>query len=447
MTEQEQNEVTSAHEYEGREKPDNSKTFRDIFAQYSNSMEAVREFFSRLSPLVVEMQEGIVKERETYLQEIFQHFIKDAKKEEIQELRDVFHNMRVYFDEPTPKTKTEPPEIKSTAVVNILLKVVRYVSNSPEEDIHRELLNRSILMCLVSHFEVLVADLVHAFYRIAPDAISTDDKVLSVNELKQFSSINEALRSIVSNRIDDLLRGSVNDWQKFFESRMKIDMTYLVPDWVQWVEYFQRRHIFMHAGGRATERYLSNVDWEKLGAYIERPKEGDKMDIPDSYLQPAIDAFQISGLLLCQEVWRKLMPTDSDTRHNSITGLPSIVYSCLLTRHWNVSERLAAWGEKDPQASDEDTMLIYKFNRWLSTKRQGRWTEVEKEVEAFDCSAKNRKYAMARASLLDQTDKYFKLLSKALGTDITIEHLQEWPIFEEMRIDPRFAKIIENTTG
>jgi len=446
MPEQEQNEVTSAHEYEGSEKPDNSKTFRDISAQYSNSMEAVREFFSRLSPLVVEMQEGIVKERETYLQEIFQHFTKDAKKEEIQELGDVFRSLRVYFDEPTQKTKTESLEIKSTAVANILLKLVRYLSNYPE-DIHRELLNRSILMCLVSHFEVLVADLVHAFHRIAPDAISTDDKVLSVNELKEFSSINEALRSIVSNRVDDLLRGSVNDWQKFFESRMKIDMTHLVPDWARWVEYFQRRHIFMHAGGRATERYLSNVDWRKLGGYIERPKEGDKMDIPDSYLQPAIDAFQTSGLLLCQEVWRKLVPTDSDTRHTSITGLLSVVYGCLLTRQWKVSEQLATWGENDPQASDENTMLTYRFNRWLSIKRQGRWTEVEKEAEAFDCSAKSRKYAMARASLLGQTDEFFELLPKALGVDITAEHLQEWPIFEEMRIDPRFAKIIEKTTG
>jgi len=447
MAEQEQNEITSAHEFEGKEKPGNSKTFSDIFAQYSHSIEALREFFSRLSPLVAGMQEGIVKERETYLQEIFQHFLKDAKKEDTQELQDVFSSLRVYFDEPTPETKTEPPEIKSAAVGNILLKVFRHLYHSPKEDIHRELLNRSILMCLVSHFEVLVADLAHAFYRMAPDAISTDDKVLSVKELKNFSSINEALRSIVSNRVDDLLRGSVNDWRKFFESRMKIDMINLVPDWARWEEYFQRRHIFMHAGGRATERYLSNVDWEKLRGHVERPREGDKMDIPDFYLQHAIDAFQISGLLLCQEVWRKLVPADSDSRHSSATGMFSIVYDCLLTQHWKVSERLAAWGGKDPQLPKEDTMLIYKFNTWLSIKRQGRWTEVEKEVEAFDCSAKNRKYAMARASLLERADEFFKLLPKALGTDISTYELQEWPIFEEMRTDPRFAKIIEKTTG
>jgi hypothetical protein len=447
MAEPEQNEVISTQEFEGKEKSDNSRTFSDIFAQYSHSIEAIREFFSRLSPLVAGMQEGIVKERETYLKEIFHHFLKDAKKEDIQELQNVFSSLQMYFYEPTPETNTESLEIKSAAVGNILLKVFRHLYHSPKEDIHRELLNRSILMCLVSHFEVLVADLAHAFYRIAPDAISTDDKVLSVKELKRFSSIDEALRSIVSNRVDDLLRGSVNDWRKFFESRMNIDMINLVPDWARWEEYFQRRHIFMHAGGRATERYLSNVDWGNLSGHIERPREGEKMDIPDFYLQNAIDTFQISGLLLCQEVWRKLAPTDSDSRHSSTTGLTSVVYDCLLTQHWNVSERLAAWGEKDPQLLKEDTMLIYEFNRWLSIKRQGRWTEVEKEVEAFDCSAKNRKYAMARASLLERADEFFKLLPKALGTDINTYELQEWPIFQEMHTDPRFAKIIKKTNG
>ena len=266
--------------------------------------------------------------------------------------------------------------------------------------------------------------------------------MLSVNELKKFSSIDEALRSIVSHRVDELLRGSVNDWQKFFKSRMKIDMTLLVPDWAQWEEYFQRRHVILHAGGRATERYLSNVTWRKVEPHISRPSLGDKLDVNDTYLDHAINVFEVSGLLLCQEVWRKLVPEDGERRHSPASGLPDVVYRRLLSRHWYVSGRLATWGEQDPEAS-EDTMLICKFNRWLSIKRQGHWTEVEEEVKTFNCSAKNRKYTVARASLLEQADEFFKLLPKALGSaDIGIEALKEWPIFDEMRTDRRFARVI-----
>jgi len=295
-------------------------------------------------------------------------------------------------------------------------------------------------MSLVSYLEVLVAELAHAFYRIAPNAISTDDKVLSVNELKQFSSIDEALRSIVSDRVDKLLGGSVNDWREFFQSRMNIDMKQLTPDWARWNEHFQRRHIIVHAGGRATERYLLNVDWERLQPYMIKPSLGDKLDIDDAYIEHAINTFEVSGLLLCQEAWRKLVPGDSENRHSSIAGFTDIIYRRLLSRHWYVAELLANWGEMDTKAS-ESSMLTCKFNRWLCIKRQGRWTEVEEEVKAFDCSAKTRIFEIAKASLLEHVDKFFELVPKTVGTDIGFEALNEWPIFDEMRSDPRFVKV------
>lgn len=316
-------------------------------------------------------------------------------------------------------------EIKSPLVGEYALKLLKSFFHYTPNEIHHELLNRSTLMSLVSYFEVLVADLAHALFRIAPDAALTEDKSLGVKELKKFSSIDEALRSIISDAVDDLLRGSVNDWHKFFQTRMKIDMKLLTPDWAQWNEYFQRRHIMVHAGGRVTERYLSNVDWEKLAPHIPKPSLGDRLGIEDAYLERTINAFEVSGLLLCQEVWRKLVPGDGERRFGPLRGLLDVVYSRLLSRHWYVAERLATWGEQDGEAS-EDHMLVCKFNRWLTVKRQGRWTEVEEEVKAFDCSAKNRKYILARASLLEQAEEFFELLPKALGADdISIEALKE----------------------
>jgi len=300
-------------------------------------------------------------------------------------------------------------------------------------------------MSLVSYFEVLVADLAHAFYRIAPDAISTADKVLSVNELKQFSSIDEALRSIVSDRIDKLLRSSVSDWQEFFQSRMKINMKLIVPEWAQWNEYFQRRHIVVHAGSHVTQLYLSKLDWKALTPHMTKPSLGNKLDIDDAYLEHAIDAFEIAGLLLCQEVWKKLVPGDDNTRYSSLAGFRDAVYQRLLSRHWYVAEKLATWGEKDGEASEDD-MLMCKFNRWLCIKRQGRWTEVEGEVKAFDCAPKHRRFALGRASLLEQADVFFEILPKALAAeDITIANLKEWPILDEMHADPRFAKVTNET--
>ena len=444
MVKRKQSRDTSAQEVEEEGRLKESPTFERIFTQYGDSIAALREFFSRLSPFVTKLKRGIKKERKAYIKEIIRDFGQRASQKEVEELGSF---LEILTDKITKKRKAvrkfEPSDITSPLVEEFAVKVVRAIFYGTPSDIHRELLNRSILMSLVSYFEVLVADLDHAFYRIAPDAISTDDKVLSVNELKQFSSIDEALRSIVSDRIDKLLRGSVSDWQEFFQSRMKIDMKLIVPEWAQWNEYFQRRHIVVHAGGHVTQLYLSKLDWVALAPYMTKPSLGDKLDIDDAYLEHAIDAFEIVGLLLCQEVWRKLVPGDEETRYRSLTGLIGSIYQRLLSRHWYVAEKLATWGEKD-DAVPESAMLLCKFNRWLCIKRQGRWTEVEEEVKSFDCSVINRRFALARASLLEHADEFFKILPKALAAeDITIGELKEWPILDEIRTDPKFIKVIE----
>lgn len=423
-----------------------SRNFKNVFKRYTDSITALREFFSRLSPFVTKLEKGIRREQKASINKIAQDFGKHASKKELDELMSFLESLRGKSAKKNKKVGT-PKNLKITSPLaqESAINLLRTIFFSTPSAIHRELLNRSILMSLVSYFEVLVADLAHAFYRIAPDAISTDNKVLSVNELKQFNTIDEALRSIVSDRIDKLLRGSVRDWRDFFQSHMNIDMELLTPDWARWNECFQRRHVMVHAGGRASETYLSHVDWEAIAPYMTKPNVGNKLDVETDYLKDAINTFEITGILLCQEVWRKLVPGDEETRYSAFTGIENAIYESLLSHHWYVAEKLAAWGEKDGEAS-EDSVLMCKFNRWLCIKREERWAEVEEEVKAFDCSAKHRRFALARASLPENADEFFKLLPKALAAeDINIKNLKEWPILDEIRGDPRFSKVIDET--
>ena len=159
MAKEEQKEDTSlpAPEEKGREKE--SEAFEGTFTQYVNSTAGLREFFSRLSPLVVKMKKGIAKEREARRREIAEDFVRGAKKKDIGELRKLVDSFQPLTNKPTPDTKPIAFEIKSAAIGEYLLKVLRHSRYYTPEDIHRELLNRSILMSLVSYFEVLVADL------------------------------------------------------------------------------------------------------------------------------------------------------------------------------------------------------------------------------------------------------------------------------------------------
>ena len=390
-------------------------------------MTAIREFFSQLMPFVGELEKD--KEKEIIIRVEMKQ---KPRKEDLEELSNLLRNL----------TKTETKQ----SVVKLPGKVIKTVLYPYPPGIHRELLNRSILMCLVSYFEVLVSDLAHLYYRLFPDALPGEekDKVLSINELRQFSSVDDALQFVVSRRVEKMLRDGIDEWHKFFSSRMNIDLDELVPDVAQWKEFFLRRHIMVHAGGRATEHYLDSVDWDRLGPTYARPSVGDKLDIDDSYLERAVDAFEVAGLLLCQEAWKKLAPNETEVRLGQFMGLCDAVYRRLRSPNWYVAERLAEWGTQDSDAP-EDRMLVCKFNTWLCIKRQGRWEEVAKEVEAFDTSAKHPQFSLVKASLLEQADHFFRLLPAAMGAGVKVEDLKEWPILEEMRADPRFEEFIKGT--
>lgn len=341
--------------------------------------------------------------------------------------------------------RRHPPsvDVQSGAVRRLFVDMLSARSDYVSSQAHHELLNRSILTSLVAFFEVLLSDLTHAFYQLVPGAASNGDKVLSVNELRSFESIDEAMEFVVSRRVDDLLRGDIADWHDFLNSRLKISLRQLVPDWAQWSEVFQRRHIILHAGGRATRRYVDKVDWQRVTWPEVAPRLEAQVPIDDAYLESVIDLFEVSGLLLCQAVWKKLVPAQTDTRLSAdpVGGLTGAIYRRLLTGHWYVAEHLSQWGASD-ELADEGRRLICTFNRWLAVKRQGRWSEIRDEVEAFDCSAKDPKFWLAFASLTERPDNFFQHLPAALAGGVTPEELREWPILEEVRGDARFEEAL-----
>jgi hypothetical protein len=419
--------------------------FATIFWQYRRSIAALREFFDHVNPVVADLGRSSAEKSEQRTRQIARRFVRQARDEDIQDLTTVLDWATSMRDR---KVRTGLPEIRSNAVKRALMDVMTARSEFVPSETHHQLLNRSILTSLVGYFEVLLADLAHAYYRLLPGATSNEDKVLSVNELRSFASIDDAMDFVVSRRVDDLLRGDVDDWHEFFVKRLKVDLRQLVPDWAQWGELFQRRHVILHAGGRATRRYLEKVDWQKVRWPDCRPPLEADLPIDDEYLGFAIDLFEVGGLLLCQAVWKKLSPGETWIRLSAgpAGGLIAAVYPRLLTRHWYVAEHLSKWGARD-DAADEEHRLICAVNRWLAIKRQGRWAEIASEVENFDCSAKHPKFCLARASLLERPEEFFAHLPEALASRVTSDELREWPILEEMRSDPRFEEALSKHEG
>lgn len=299
----------------------------------------------------------------------------------------------------------------------------------------QNLLHRSIITGIVGQFEVLLADVAHQFYRRAPRAIEADEKVLSVSELKQFTAIDEAVDYVVSRKIDDLLRGSASDWQQFFVKRLKVDLAKAAPEWPRFLEYIQRRHIIVHAGGRLSRRYLDNVDPALQQEYFGVPELGRRAELSAQYCTECLDAFDAVGSRFVAECWLKLHP---DQRNEVETFLDDAIYTAMLNGSWETVLQLSGWA-MGHEAISASMQLASRMNYWLASKRVGNWGEVVDDVEGFDCSTLRPQYVLARASLVGDFDTFFQTIDANDGAGLDKRAWLEWPIFDEMRADPRYS--------
>lgn len=79
------------------------------------------------------------------------------------------------------------------------------------------------------------------------------------------------------------------------------------------------------------------------------------------------------------------------------------------------------------------------MNYWQALKWQNKFDEVRKEVQDVDLSAKGGVYQLARLALLDDFAGFFKMLPSVLKSgQLKKQHLLEWPIFREVRKQPKF---------
>jgi hypothetical protein len=407
--------------------------FGFVDVRFVRSLDTLRQFFAHMEPAVKDLDATIMKEEvdkiAAQLETLAQQGDEGKTKADIVQrlLRDTFAAAREQSHGRLKPQGLEEyqndPEI--TGTFSFAMDVL-----TSRGHVHRDMLNGSIIMALVGYTEVMLSGLMTTFFKVTPDALVTEEKVLSIQELRESGSVEDALEHVINRRVDGMISGGLDDWVKFFDKNFKLSLAQAIPCWSSWCEVFQRRHALVHGDGTADARYIARVAWESVEGWIKKPPVGGHLHVDDDYVAHAIDLFEVAGLLLCQGAWKKLEPTDM----HRLEHLQSWMYSAMFSGRWWVTEHAAEFALRE-KAATESLRLVAQFNRWLALKRQGKWDEVKAEVEEFDSSAKHPRFALCRASLLGDADRFFEILPNA---HLTPRELQVWPILDEMRQDPRY---------
>jgi hypothetical protein len=313
-----------------------------------------------------------------------------------------------------------------------------HVVNIFKESGHQTLLYRSALISLVSAAEWFLSQLIRTYFDKFPGASGADTKTLTLEDLKTLGSIEDAQRHLLQLRVDEIMWGSFEDWMKFLTGTAKLSAGYIAPEKEELVEVFLRRNVMVHNNGLVHSSYLQKVPPDlRKGISL-----GNELTVSASYLSRAIDLVEKNFILLGAELWKQLEPANE--KRSDV--LVKIAFDRLSRDIWTVAEGLSRFTMSDKRMS-ERSLLIAQLNYWQSKKWQGKFEDVRKDVEAADFSAKDDLFQLARFALLDDRGAFFKAVPAAIrNKKLTREMLAEWPIFKEVRKDPRSSKYLTKKT-
>ena len=91
------------------------------------------------------------------------------------------------------------------------------------------------------------------------------------------------------------------------------------------------------------------------------------------------------------------------------------------------------------KGQDNAELLCNKINYWISIKNQGRFEEIQKEIEEFDVSAHSGRFKAAKYALLDKFDKVTEILEEIMGQELQASHVESWPLFKQYRESEEYS--------
>lgn len=309
-----------------------------------------------------------------------------------------------------------PPEQRPT----YLGTLIRNLRRVPSDRVH---MYPGFLTMLVSQVEVAIRGYTEAVTRQFPETVIGSEDSIAVKDLDKFTTVDEVKMNFVQNKVDKVLRGSLQDWVKFFVEKLKIDAKSVVstPDVV---EVAQRRHCFIHNDGKASGLYIANTARRDVS-------EGEYLAVDPEYLRKSADLLYVFLFSLHCAVAGKLAGKNRDAKNRLGQFVQITSLNLLRERRYEVL-KLIDKSKLSLRIETQDASIL-KVNIWLAYKFSGEFEMVKDEIEKLDTREIPINIRLAKAALLDDHERAVDLIEAMLVTkDIRKEHILTWPLLREV---------------
>lgn len=284
------------------------------------------------------------------------------------------------------------------------------------------------LIMLITRFEEFISLLLSEIFEMFPPRY-LDDKKISYSDICG-KGIDEVRELIIAQEVDGKMRESFTEWFKIFESHgMKFASCKEEIDNLH--EICARRNIFVHNCGEVNSSYLKAVPASPY-------KIGDTLPVNKEYLQAAFSSITIIIYTIMIETCRLI-----DDKDKYLHKIFLLAFEELKAENYQLCKIVFEQLTNNKNLS-EQLRLMSKVNYWIAENELDNNSLVKAEIEAFDVSALNSQFALAKELLLENYSTATELLREIFERkELNATAVKEWPMFKHYRETDFYAKFTE----
>ena len=296
---------------------------------------------------------------------------------------------------------------------------------------------------MVNAYERLIGDLIRWHLTYEPDA-APKEQALTYRELLQFESLDEAKRKVLQTFLSDFIRNKNTPQQlEYFQQHFNADIKSQFPKMPQFEELILRRHTIVHAGGIITPQYLRRVRSIKHLPFEPGP-EGTLVELDKPYIESGWSIVSSLGTILLHLIARnsaraRKAPEEENEADHFVIQYP---FKAIQERIYPAAEMILNYAKPLHLAKTTNELMV-KINLAQTLMWQDREEDALDLLQSVDWQSTSNVFRTCVAALRNP-DAFADLLAAAVrDKELTLENLYEWPVFTNIRTDPRFPEWLQ----
>lgn len=249
---------------------------------------------------------------------------------------------------------------------------------------------------------------------------------------------------VIEDELADLLRGSHDEHAAYIKKTFNVDLSKNFPDWIEYLELFERRNIAAHNDLLVDKQYIRNI--KRQSGQEPGVSLGDKLDVSNKYVIRCIELCTEAGARLIFELWR----AHSRGEENAVyTFMNELSFNLIKQKKYVLAVRILTHVlDNSSSKNPEKSRRMMAVNLANAHKMSGNKKEAEKAIKRFQWDSSSDQFQACVAAVRDDVGLVVKLMDRlADENSVGKSGFRTWPVFESMRREPEFASEFERLFG